>query len=141
MPDEPGFSLVEVLFSLVLLTMVMLLTIKLMMSEINGNHSGRLFTKTTNMATDMIEKLMEVDYSDLNDFDNYNTNLPPPPVEPAQSYCGEWRQWIQSELPGGYGQIDIQYGSNLSRMEVIVRFDDEGTVREVKIETMRNNIL
>jgi hypothetical protein len=132
---------VEVLLSLVLLSVVMLITIKLMTSEIQGNHSGRLFTKTTSISTDMVEKLIEVDYEDLNDFDNYNTNLPPPAIEPAQSYCGEWKQWIQNELPGGYGEIDIDYNANLTRLEVIVRFRDGGINHEVKLETMRNNVL
>lgn len=139
--NDRGFSLVEVMLSLVLLTIVMLLTVKLMMSEIQGNHSGRSFTEATSVATDMVEKLMEVDYTDLPDFDDYNTTQAPPPLEPALTYCGEWRQWILNEIPSGYGEIDIQYGTNLSRIEVIVRFEDAGGEREVKLETMRNNVL
>lgn len=138
---EAGFTLVEVLLSLVLLTIVMLLTVKLMMSEIQGNHSGRSFTEATSIATDMVEKLMEVDYTDLPDFDGYNTTQAPPGVEPALTYCGEWRQWIHNELRGGYGEIDIEYGTNLSRIEVLVRFVDSGGERDVKLETMRNNVL
>lgn len=139
--SEEGFSLVEVLLSLVLLTIVMLLTVQLMMSEIQGNHSGRSFTEATSIATDMVEKLMEVEYTDLTDFDGYDTTEEPPGVEPALSYCGEWRQWIRDELPGGYGEIDIVYGTNLSRIEVLVRFKIAGGEREVKLETMRNNVL
>ena len=138
---ERGFSLLEGIFSLVLLTVVMLLTVKLMMSEIRGNQAGKLYTKTTNIATDMVEKLMEVDYSDLDDFDDYNTGLQPPGIEPAQTYCGEWKQAIQNEIPGGYGEIDIQYGSNLSSISVTIHFNDSDIVREVKLETMRNNVL
>ncbi|NWG32781.1 MAG: prepilin-type N-terminal cleavage/methylation domain-containing protein [Rhodocyclaceae bacterium] len=139
--SEEGFSLVEVLLSLVLLTIVMLLTVNLMMSEIQGNHSGRSFTEATSIATDMVEKLMEVDYTDLTDFDGYDTTEEPPGLEPALSYCGEWRQWIRNELPRGYGEIDIVYETNLSRIEVLVRFEDAAGVREVKLATMRNNVL
>jgi|GEM_PF-5192081 len=138
---ERGFTLLEVLMSLVMLTVVMLLTVRLMMSEVTGNHSGRLYTKATNIATDMVEKLMEIDYIDLPDFDNFNTGLEPPGTEPAQSYCGEWKQMIQNELPGGYGEIDINYGSNLSRATVTVRFNDTEVAHEVKLEGMRNNVL
>jgi len=138
---ERGFTLIEGIFSLALLTVVMLITIKLMMSEIRGNHAGELYTQTTSIAADMVEKLMEVDYSNLTDFDNYNTGLTPPGVEPAHSYCGEWRQMIIDDIPGGYGEIDIQYGSNLSCITVTIHFNDDDVVHEVKLETMRNNVL
>jgi hypothetical protein len=48
---------------------------------------------------------------------------------------------IQSGLPGGYGEIQIDYGSNLSRITVTVKFRDGGIEHEVKLETMRNNVL
>lgn len=136
-----GFSLVEVLLSLVLLTAVMSLTARLMVSEIRGNHSGRLYTKATGIATSMIEKLIQVDYEDLTDYDNFNTDSTPPGVEPAHSDCAEWKELLRSELPDGYGEIDIQYDADLSRMEVKVRFDADGIEHEVKLETMRNNVL
>ena len=138
---DNGFSLIEVLLSLVILTVVMLLTINLMMSQIRGNHSGRLFTVSSSITTDMVEKLMEVDYENLVDFDGYNTGLTPPGVEPALSYCGEWQQGIHDMLPGGYGEINIQYGANLSRIEVVVRFMEGDVEHEVKLETMRNSVL
>jgi len=139
--EESGFSLVEVLFSLLLLTVIMLMTAKLMTSEIGGSHYGRLLTEATGIATDMIEKLMEVDYQDIDEFDGFTTKSTPPPSEPAGSYCEEWKETILDVLPGGYGEIQIDYGSNLSRMTVIVKFRDGGIEHEVKLETMRNNVL
>jgi type II secretory pathway pseudopilin PulG len=134
---EKGMSLLEVLLSIVFMAGILLMSLNFMVAGIRGNARGREMSSAAYFAQEMLEEMRMVDYTNLTDFDGYETIGDLPVGEPARSICLEWKQGIISELPSGYGEIDIQASSNIARIIVIVEWvDGVKKERQVKYETM-----
>jgi prepilin-type N-terminal cleavage/methylation domain-containing protein len=63
--DEQGFTIIEALIGIAIFSIGLLAIATLTISTINGNAAARRVTESSAWATDRIERLMAVDYEDL----------------------------------------------------------------------------
>lgn len=63
--DEQGFTIIEALIGIAIFSIGLLAIGTLTISSINGNATARRVTESSSWATDRIERLMAVDYEDL----------------------------------------------------------------------------
>jgi len=63
--DEQGFTIIEALIGVAIFSIGLLAIATLTISSINGNATARRVTESSSWATDRIERLMAVDYEDL----------------------------------------------------------------------------
>jgi prepilin-type N-terminal cleavage/methylation domain-containing protein len=63
-PTEAGFTLLEVIMAIAILTFGLLAVASMQSSAIQGNYTARLQTEGTTWAQDRMEKLLALPYSD-----------------------------------------------------------------------------
>jgi len=73
---QAGFSLVELLVAVAIFTIGILSVNAMQITSINGNSTANRVSRSTNWASDKIERLISLDYDDaaLNDTDGDGTN-------------------------------------------------------------------
>ena len=82
-PSEAGFTLLEVVVAIAILTFGLLAVASMQSSAIQGNYRARLQTEATTWAQDRMEKLVALRYSDptLTDTGGYSGDpFPPSPA-------------------------------------------------------------
>ena len=87
---EQGFTIIEVLFVIVIFSISLLAIGTLVVSAINGNATARRATEASSWASDRIEKLMAVAYESLD-------SSPAPIVQGG--YSLSWTVISESPLP------------------------------------------
>jgi len=63
--NEQGFTIIEALIGIAIFSIALLAIATLTISSINGNATARRVTESSAWASDRIERLMAVDYEDL----------------------------------------------------------------------------
>ena len=155
---KSGFSLVEVLVALVVLTIGLLGMAGLQGFSINGSYNAHLRTQATALAQGMVDRMRA--NSQLASTGGYNTNFGVAPVDglncivtfctPNQMRSFDLQEWkcnlgnyagssacstlvSQSTLPSGDGEITTP---NAGQIQVSVRWSDTaGTTHDVMLTT------
>ena len=110
-----GFTLLEVLVALVVLSIGLLGLSGLQTSSLRNNHSAFLRSQATLAITDIMDRMRA--NSDAANADNYDINYGATPTATnCTSGCSpaavanrdlvEWRSYVE-RLPGGEGEIDV----------------------------------
>ena len=110
-----GFTLLEVLVALVVLSIGLLGLSGLQTNSLRNNHSAFLRSQATLAITDIMDRMRA--NSDAANADNYDINYGATPSATAcTSNCSvqdvanmdlvEWRSYVE-RLPGGEGEIDV----------------------------------
>ncbi len=110
-----GFTLLEVLVALVVLSIGLLGLSGLQTSSLRNNHSAFLRSQATLAITDIMDRMRA--NSDAANADNYDINYgATPSATSCASNCTaqavanmdlvEWRSYVE-RLPGGEGEIDV----------------------------------
>ena len=120
---ELGFSMIEILITLVILSIGLLGIAGLQLTGLQSNRSAYYRSQATVIAYDMIDRMRtNVDGVSANDYDNANTaNLPSDPncinsssgcsaASLADNDIREWADDITSILPSGSGTITNNAG-------------------------------
>ncbi|MFQ5587259.1 MAG: type IV pilus modification protein PilV [Nitrospiria bacterium] len=150
--DENGFTLLEVLISVAILSVGLLGIAVMQDASIQGTMVGSRMSVGTNLADEMMERVRlkmpgvsvaGFNVSDYNGIDTSNTATRPPAS--AWQARGDYDQWaarIQQYLPGGVGTVTVtQPVSNpLNRNDVTVRITWPGATRNFTV-TMMTSIL
>ena len=95
MRHEDGFTLVEVLVSLVVLSIGLLGVAAMQLTAIRVNSSSNTLTQATNVAQDQLERLMvlpfnHADLLDTTPGDGLATTIPAAPLVPQPGYTVQW---------------------------------------------------
>ncbi|MBW2370406.1 MAG: prepilin-type N-terminal cleavage/methylation domain-containing protein [Deltaproteobacteria bacterium] len=62
--NDRGFTLIEIMFALVILSVGVLSLMSMQISTIRTNTAARRITESTNQTSDRFEKLLAIDYED-----------------------------------------------------------------------------
>jgi type IV pilus assembly protein PilV len=119
-----GFSMVEVLVSLVILSIALLGTAGLTASSLNSNTNSYYRSQATVMADDILDR-MRANITAARD-GNYNIGADPVSIAaPAGSManfdCTEWVNTLASTMPGGEGTVTVDGGT----VTIVIRWGDE----------------
>ena len=135
--NENGQSLLEVLISIVFMGAILLMSLNFIGAGIRGNSRGKEMSAASYLAQQALEDMRSVDYAELPEFDGFITGGLPPGSEPAASICQEWDDNITSELPTGFGEIEVGVTGSLTRISVVVGWIDAvDKERRVEFETL-----
>jgi type IV pilus assembly protein PilV len=146
-----GFTLLEVLVAMVVLSIGLLGLSGMQTSSLRNNHSAFLRSQATVVSNDIIDRMRaNRDSAVLGDYDIAYTDAAPSPgcsggscasaEAVADTDLNEWRAYV-ARLPGGQGEIDVVQESvtvggesvSIDVAEVKVRWGDarDGTQLEI----------
>lgn len=121
-----GFSLLEVLVSIIILSLALLGLAGMMLSNLRNNHSAYHRSQATWLAYDMVDRMRANRERAL--AGNYNIALNATPSvseENPQFYerdLSQWRNALSSALPAGTGSVAVT--SATRSITVIIQWDD-----------------
>lgn len=144
-----GFTLLEVLIAIVVLSIGLLGVASLQLIGLKNNQSSLFSSQASVLSYDMIDR-MRVNRKEVTSYDtsgsywNYGANCATAKFSPATELykkdINEWLQTLCKRLPSGQGKITIT--SSQSRIEVFVQWDDSrgtgqpsGSTKELKVES------
>ncbi len=116
--DNKGFTLIEVLISVFLLSVGLLAVAAMQTTAMTGSTSSNNTTLSTQMAEEMVDRIRANGgytpniYNSLNTGNCTGTGL----IDPALGDCTQWRDRLQSSgLPGATGNVAVVPDSPLPR--------------------------
>jgi type IV pilus assembly protein PilV len=116
-----GFTLLEVLVALIVLSIGLLGLSGLQTTGLRGNHSALLRSEATMLANDILDRMRANRTEALKETGGYNIAFgdPTPTGTPCSANClpaqvanadlFQWRSYVE-RLPGGQGQVDVTSG-------------------------------
>lgn len=121
---EGGFTLVEVLIAVLVLSIGLIGLASLQGVALQFNNSAFLRSQATNLAYDMADRVRANRRAAL-DLGAYNlavADATPAPGTLAETDLNEWRTALQNNLPGGTGAVEVDALNN--DLTIIVCWDD-----------------
>lgn len=122
-----GFSLIEVLVSLLVLSIGLLGLAGLQVNAVAFNHSAYMRTQATNLAYEITDRMRANRQAALDDDYDGDFALVPPlcgdavaGATVAEQDVSAWRIAMSCTLPGGNGSVDLDG----ERLTVVVRWDE-----------------
>jgi type IV pilus assembly protein PilV len=122
-----GFSLLEVLVSLLVLSIGLLGLAGLQVNAVAFNHSAYMRTQATNLAYEIADRMRANRQAALDDdYDGGFAVMPPAcgsavaGATVAEQDVSAWRIAMSCTLPGGNGSVDLDG----DRLTVVVRWDE-----------------
>ncbi|MFO1372001.1 MAG: type IV pilus modification protein PilV [Candidatus Competibacteraceae bacterium] len=143
-----GFTLLEVLIAIVVLSIGLLGVAALQMVSLKNNQSTLFHSQASVLAYDIIDRMRvnrkEVaNYTTSGDYWDYGSSCATQKLSGTEMYKKDINNWLQTlckRLPSGKGKITID--SAKSQIEVSVKWDDSrgtgqtaGSTRELKVES------
>ena len=145
---DRGFTLLEVLIAIVVLSFGLLGVASLQMIGLKNNQSSLFTSQASALAYDMLDRMrinrVEVaNYATSNAYWDYGSDCATEKLSGTEMYKKDINDWLQTlckRLPSGKGKITID--SAKSQIEVFVQWDDSrgtgqtsGSTRELKVES------
>ena len=114
---QRGFSLLEVLVSIVMLSIALLGLAGMMLSTLKSNHSAYQRSQATWLAYDIIDRMRADRQGAL--AQNYDVALGD---ASAESGVSAWKDALAATLPAGDGSVDVNPATRA--VTVIIQWDD-----------------
>jgi type IV pilus assembly protein PilV len=121
---QRGFSMVEVLVTMVIIAFGLLGVAGLLTTGLRNNQSSQLRTQASVLAYDMAERMRANRPAALNG--EYALSSPGNPI--AASDKTAWNAALAAKLPSGTGTITSTTASNLVVFQITVQWDDSKAV-------------
>lgn len=136
--NEQGFSLIEVIVALVVLTIGVLAVNAMQTVSIRGNKTANDITKATSWSSDQVERIFRMDYDDLTD-ENANGTA-------GLGDIGADGDVVMDNDPGGdftiaYNVADEDPMRNIKTVHVVVSWVDRGTNKSVTIRHKKSRFM
>lgn len=125
--DRAGFTLVEIMIAVFVLTVALIGLISVTVMVINGNDFSRRMTTATTLAKDKIEQVKRMPYNDA----NLTAGVKPPDYWNADSSAGSSGAYFTRVMT----VTDNTPAANMKTVEVQVRWTWGGT-RQVTLRTI-----
>ncbi len=141
MTDRDGFSLVELMISMVMISVGLLAMSNLFLASIEHSKQGRHDMAALNTANEILERIHAVPYDEAFDlFNGVDTTVPASiPVE-----ARNWAAHVYDEL-GPTGSIRVNFyrkadkvsitSNGIMEVEVLARWTERGRPRTMKTST------
>ncbi|HHH35267.1 MAG TPA: type IV pilus modification protein PilV [Gammaproteobacteria bacterium] len=135
-PRMQGLSMIEILVTVVVLSIGLLGLAGLQLTGLKYNHSAYMRSQATLLASDIIDRMRaNRDVAKTGGYDiNIGTNAPTAtcmganmnctPAEMAAADLSEWKQDLQNLLPGGDGSITRVVNGNEVHFTITIQWDD-----------------
>lgn len=150
-PRMQGLSMIEILVTVVVLSIGLLGLAGLQLTGLKYNHSAYLRSQATLLASDVIDRMRaNRDAARSGSYDiaigtaatagactGVGTNCTP--AEMAAADLAEWKQDLRSLLPGGDGAISRTINGNEVRFTITIQWDDtrgETAATQLPVETI-----
>lgn len=140
MMRQSGFTLLEVLVAILVLSIGLLGLAGLMASSIRNNHSAQQRTQATWLAYDVIDRMRVNRPAAIASSDNYNVALGAASGSAglAGADITDWKATLANALPAGDGAVAVD--SVTREVNVVIQWNDSrGTggsnVQQLQVET------
>lgn len=142
MHDQTGFSLIEVLVTMVILMFGLLGIAGLLVSGVSNASSSEAMAKASQLAADMADRIRANPVMGISATSQYITTwADTPPASPAsiaQKDKKEWLEALAAQLPQGDGQITVD--NTLRKVVITVRWSNcLGTLNDADRTACANN--
>lgn len=144
-PRRPtGFSLIEVLVTLVILAFGLLGIAGLMVSGISNTASSEALSKASQLAGDMADRIRANPAAALSGASEYITaysdDAPANPATIAQADKKAWLDALAAQLPQGDGKITSSAGGGQRKIDIEVRWSNcLGTLNDAERTSCKDN--
>ncbi len=141
---QTGFSLIEVLVTLVILAFGLLGIAGLMVSGISNTASSEALSKASQLAGDMADRMRANPAAALSATSEYITaysdDAPANPATIAQADKKAWLDALAAQLPQGDGKITSSAGAGQRKIEIEVRWAScLGTLTDAERTSCKDN--
>ena len=141
---QAGFSLIEVLVTLVILAFGLLGIAGLMVSGISNTASSEALSKASQLVGDMADRMRANPAAALSATSEYITaysdDAPANPATIAQADKKAWLDALAAQLPQGDGKITSSVGAGQRKMEIEVRWAGcLGTLTDAESTSCKDN--
>jgi prepilin-type N-terminal cleavage/methylation domain-containing protein len=136
---ECGFTLLEVIFAISILTIGILAVATMQLSSIRGNDFARSVTEVSTWAGDQLEKLLALPYNDasLNDSDGDGAAG----LNDATAATADYGPVTQGKYTVFWNVAVDHVASNTKTITVIVTWTDRGVQRSVSMQHIRAGVI
>lgn len=140
---QKGFSLIEVLVTMLVLAFGLLGVAGLLVGGVSNASSSEAFSKASQLAADMADRIRANPAAALSASSEYNLtytdSVPANPVTIAQSDKKAWMEAIAAQLPQGKGRIYSTTGGGQRQYNIEVRWSNcLGTLSDVERTNCQN---
>lgn len=126
--NQAGFSLIEVLVTMLILSFGLLGIAGLMVSGVSNAASSEATSKASLLAADMADRIRANPVVALSATSEYiTTYLDTPPVSPSTIALKDKKEWLDAlaaQLPLGDGKITSTVGAGSRKLEIEVRWSN-----------------
>jgi len=120
MRNDKGFTLIEVLISVFLLSLGLLAVAAMQTTAMTGSSSSNNTTLSTQLAEEMVDRIRVNGGDTPNIYNSLNTGNCTGLIEPALGECTQWRDRLQSSgLPGAAGTVTVVSDSPIQRTATV----------------------
>lgn len=147
-----GFSLIEVLVSVIVLSTGLLGVASLQLVGIKNNHNAELRTQAKQLAYDIADR-MRSNSIEANSTSSYYTDISETassatdcevntcsPANIAQYDLNAWKSAMRLKLPSGDGKINGLTLAGKRQFNITVQWDDSHGAETVEVFTLRTEI-
>jgi type IV pilus assembly protein PilV len=139
---ESGFSLIEVMVTLVILSFGLLGVAGLLVSGVSNASSSESMAKANQLIADMADRMRanpEVAISSTSKYITIYTDLAPSsPASIAERDVKIWLEALAAQLPQGDGKITVDNTNR--KVEIEVRWSNcMGTINDAELTSCKNN--
>lgn len=143
MKRQTGFSLIEVLVTMLVLAFGLLGVAGLLVGGVSNASSSEAFSKASQLAADMADRIRANPAAALSASSEYNLtytdSVPANPTTIAQSDKKVWMEAIAAQLPQGKGRIYSTTGGGQRQYNIEVRWSNcLGTLSDVERTNCEN---
>lgn len=118
--NQKGFTLLEVLVAIVILSIGLLGAAAMQTTAITGNASAMNRTYALGLAEEMVDRVRVNAGNTPNIYDGINTSGACGGSEPALGDCTQWQARLQaSALPNAFGRVAVTMDSPISKTATI----------------------
>lgn len=136
--NNQGFTLLEVIIAITILTIGILSLYSMQVSSLQGNAKANVITQSSNAVLDKIEKLFSKKFSDSDFSTGNHSQTAVPPINSINWTVTDWdNDGISND---GDTLIDEFDERGVKSIQLTIQYTDNGTIKNTTIHFLRTEI-
>lgn len=137
-PSDQGFTLLEIIIAIAVLTIGILSLYSMQVSSLQGNAKANVITQSSNAVLDTIEKLFGKKFSDSDFSTGNHSRTTVPPINSINWTVTDWdNDGISND---GDTLIDEFDERGVKSIRLTIQYTDNGTIKNSTIHFLRTEI-